>query len=582
MKSITTHPALSHSHIRPSNRVKYTCFAGLLAVYASTATVHSAKGLTALPAASVQQAASCSSVAQTFGRMFPSLSAARWNTANTTSASDAFIKDGVLLQKLSTTIMAEEEADPTPEGEPDDEENDSIDAGFTYVGQFLDHDITLDKTSSLTVAVQAEQVVNFRTPLFDLDSLYGSGPISASNLYDADGVHLKTGVPITGSADTRARDLPRDANGTALTGDARNDENIIVAQFHSIMIRFHNQVLDDVQRTRPNLPASQVFGEARRIVTLHYQWAILTDFLPKMTGQGMADSVVQAPTGRPGEGRGQANWHTNLRFYNPCMGMPIEFAHAAYRFGHSMVRPLYRLNDSMPSRLPVFAGFTSGQPDLSSFKPISAGLAIDWKFFFDVGQTRTIGQPQVSYKMDASLVHPLSLLPAGSINGLGPVVLADRNLLRGLQFGLPSGQEVARAMGLTPLPDDQILIGKATGDAADLVKATDIDPALAGKTPLWTYVLAESVATSYPVRDGRIVGALLHPYHLGPVGGRIVAETFVGLIQNDPNSVINTPNFRPDPHYTGPAGQFGFADLVRAVTQPKGYQIWMPLVVSPR
>ena len=109
---------------------------------------------------------------------------------------------------------------------------------------------------------------------------------------------------------------------------------------------------------------------------------------------------------------------------------------------------------------------------------------------------------------------------------------------------------------------------------------------LAGKTPLWTYVLAESVATSYPVRDGKITGALLHPFHLGPVGGRIVAETFVGIIANDPNSVINTPSFRPDPRYTTMLGQFGFADLIRAVTQPNsasvGSRVLLPIVHGPR
>ena len=532
----------------------------------SLGTLYPANGLTAMPAITVQQPRPCTTP-QTFGRMFPSLPAARWNKADSSDAASVFIKDGLLLQKLSANIMAEDEADPTPEGQADDEENDSIDAGYTYVGQFLDHDITLDKTSSLTVAVQAEQVVNFRTPLFDLDSMYGSGPLSSTHLYESDSMHLKIGTLLQNSAYANAHDLPRDANGTALTGDARNDENVIIAQFHSIMLRFHNQVVDDVQLARPALSPTQVFNEARRIVTLHYQWAILTDFLPKMIGDAATNAVVQPPAGRPDEGRGRADWHTTLRFYNPCNGMPVEFSHAAYRFGHSMVRPIYRLNETMPTRLAVFTGFGSGIPDLTGFRPISTNLAIDWKFFFDIGQTRKIGVPQVAYKMDGSLVHPLSLLPPGSINGLGPIVLSDRNLLRGLQFGLPSGQDVARAMGIAPLPNDQILIGKATGDAADAKKITDIDPMLAGKTPLWTYVLAESLATSYPVRDGKISGELLHPYRLGPVGGRIIAETFVGLIQNDANSVINASGFRPNVRYTTTLGKFGFADIVRVATR---------------
>src|SRR4051812_44018637 len=164
--------------------------------------------------------------------MFPRLTPASWPAAD--------------VDRLASRVMAEQEISPTPEGQADDEENNSIDSGFTYVGQFIDHDLTLDnEPNDLTTPRDPTTVPNLRTPSFDLDSLYGSGPTSSPQLYEADGVHLKLGAPLTGSStDTGAVDLPRDATGQALLGDPRNDENRIVGQMHTVFLRFHNQWAD--------------------------------------------------------------------------------------------------------------------------------------------------------------------------------------------------------------------------------------------------------------------------------------------------------------------------------------------------
>ncbi|NBR99613.1 MAG: hypothetical protein EBT42_04455, partial [Actinobacteria bacterium] len=126
----------------------------------------------------------------------------------------------------------------------------------------------------------------------------------------------------------------------------------------------------------------------------------------------------------------------------------------------------------------------------------------------------------------------------------GPADLAKRNLLRSSQLGLPTGQDVARALGVRVLRDDEILIGKATGVATEATAITKLAPSLAGKTPLWAYILAESTASAYRVVDGAIVGQQRAPFRLGPVGSQIVAETFVGLLASDPNSIINTQQSR--------------------------------------
>jgi hypothetical protein len=229
-----------------------------------------------------------------------------------------------------------------------------------------------------------------------------------------------------------------------------------------------------------------------------------------------------------------------------------------------MVRPIYRINTAVADRLPVFDGTFDPTRSLVGFQPAPSNFAVDWSFFFLMDGQRVVGMPQSSYKLDTSLVFPLSLLPLPD-TGSGPASLSKRNLLRSVQVGLPSGQAVAQAMGLRPLRDDQILIGKATGDPADAEAITSVAPGFAGKAPLWTYMLAEATASAYNVHDGHIDGAQRAPMRLGPVGQRIVAETFVGLMAVDRSSVLFDPTFRPEPAFTR-NNQFGFRELIRAVT----------------
>ena len=211
---------------------------------------------------------------------------------------------------------------------------------------------------------------------------------------------------------------------------------------------------------------------------------------------------------------------------------------------------------------PQVLSFDSTSPNSAHFSP--SNFAIDWARFFDGGR-RTPGTiAQLSYKIDASLTNSLSLLPL-PVSSAGPADLAKRNLLRSVQLSMPSGQNVARSMGVRPLPDDQILVGKATGSAADALAITTVSPEFADNAPLWTYILAESVASAYRVRDGHIVGPQVRPFRLGPVGGRIVAEgtpeeivkvresclkrLFAVVMQSNVNAQMrcccNLPDFRP-------------------------------------
>jgi len=492
----------------------------LIPIVLAASTVLTALPVAAGAATTTPAKTSCATPGSGYGQMFPKLAGASWES----SALDA----------LSAAMIAPPETNPTPEGQRDAEENPDIPAGYTYFGQFVDHDLTLDdRPNDLTTPTPVSALKNLRTPQLDLDSVYGRGPTASPTLYEADGMHMNVGAALTGGTDTGSVDLPRAANGQAIIGDPRNDENRIVAAIHALFLRFHNQVVDRIKAENPKLANAEVFTRARQQVTWHYQWIILNDFLPAIVGRQTTDGVVRnTPQG----------WKSNLRFYNACQQMPIEFSVAAYRFGHSMVRGLYRINDSV-DRLPVFSGTYQPGSDLAGFSPAPSNFGMTWDLFMPRNGA-ALGRTQLSYKLDGSLTYSLSLLPLPT-TGSGPANLAKRNLLRSQQLGLPSGQAVARAMGITPLRDDQILVGKATGDATEASAITSVSPTFAGNAPLWAYILAEATANAYPVSGGKITGGQRAPYRLGPVGGRIVAETFVGLLQSDKNSVLNN-RFAPN------------------------------------
>ncbi len=503
----------------------------------------------------------CTSIPANFGKMFPDLAPATFPRAD--------------IDALATASLAEREAEFTPEGEADDEENGDvgiggIDAGYTYIGQFIDHDITLGDEGDLSGTADPAGVTNQRTAAFDLDSVFGAGPDGSPQMYAADGVHLLLGNAETGAGatDTDATDHLRDANGSAIIGDPRNDENRIVASLHTIMIRFFNLNVDLIRESNPGLTAQQLFEAARDQTRWAYQTAVFTDFLPTVADPTIVNRVI------PSLDLTQAS--PNLRFFNPCtMAMPVEFSVASYRFGHSMVRAVYRINDAQVGRFEVFDGNVDPATSLLGFMPPAPAMAVDWSFFLPIdGQQVPFLRPQLAYKMDSSLQAPLGLLPLQAA-GDGVTNLASRNLLRGEQLGLASGQEIARAMGAPVLRDDQILVGKAIPPTInpdgtvtrDYTPITDLSADFAGSTPLWSYVFAEAMNQAFNISDGDIQGEQVRPMTLGPVGSEVVAEVFAGMLETDRSSVLFQPGFTVNPLFTANSdGRFGFAQLIQAAT----------------
>jgi hypothetical protein len=395
----------------------------------------------------------------------------------------------------------------------DDEEGDNncIPAGFTFFGQFIAHDITADR-SALTHHASVERLTNFRLPRLDLEAVYAYGPTGSPYLYDlTDPDKFLLGRNDLGQPD----DLPRNSQGRALTGDPRNDVHSIISQMHVAFLRFHNAAVDWLRER--GTPAECVFAEAQRLVRWHYQWIVAHEFLPLTAGPELTAAILaQGP-----------------RYYRASdrPAIPVEFSDAAYRYGHSQIRAIYQLNDSTRGR--VF-------PDCAGACPVPAARSIDWRNFFALDADR---QPQPTRRIDARLVHALIALPPAVVGETEiPEYhsLAVRDLLRGRALDLPSGEALARHMGVTPLSAEE------SGLAADL-------PGWAGETPLWYYVLKEAEVRERGER-------------LGPVGGCIVAEVLLGLLAADPSSYLaSAPDWGPELPATQP-GEFTMADLLRMAT----------------
>jgi Animal haem peroxidase len=349
-------------------------------------------------------------------------------------------------------------------------------AGWPIFGQFAGHDITADR-SALRAHTNTAELRNARSPRLNLESLYGDGPTGHPFLYQRDDP-AKFLLGLDGA------DLQRNAEGIAMIGDPRNDSHMLISQLHLAMLKAHNAFVDESRLA--GTANDRVFDEAARQLRWHYQWIILNEFLPALVEETLADQVRR---------EGPQWFHPG-----PAGFIPLEFADAAYRYGHSQIRHRYRLNlHSDP--VPLF-------PDLLGFRSVPREWTVDWTLFFD---ERGATSAQRSKKIDGKLVRALIQLPV-AVSGECELEdyhsLAVRDLQRGQGVGLPSGEAVARHIGIVPLTKEQVGLA-STG--------------WHGETPLWYYVLREADACA-------------GGHRLGPVGGRIVTEVLVGLIDADATS----------------------------------------------
>jgi Animal haem peroxidase len=448
-----------------------------------------------------------------YGRMFPELPAFR-------PKSDALVALG---NAMFDTKREDESGD-----------NNKIPSGYTYLGQFIDHDITFDPTSIEEALVDPLALINFRTPKLDLDCIYGGGPFVHPYLYQrsTQGQAI-TKFEIGKTKETPTlnpfpNDLPRSSTGFALISDPRNDGNLIVAQLHLAFLKFHNRVVEELEKGTISpeygyLPG-QEFEIARKIVIWHYQWLILYDFLPRIISKLQLNIVKK---------------EISFYKYNQEPFIPIEFSAAAFRFGHTMIRSEYNYNrkfsppdGSAPSLKQLFK-FTGAFS--SDNVPVFSNWIIDWRRFFEIDKKI---KPNFSRKIDPFLSKALLDLSAEN--------LAIKDLKRGSMLGLPSGQRVAKFMGMQALRPDEI----STDSDGEIAKEHGFHI----ETPLWYYLLKEAQIQ----QEGK---------RLGEVGSRILAEVFVGLLMGDSNSfIVQDKNWRP----TLPAkvpGQFTMVDMLNFVNE---------------
>jgi hypothetical protein len=391
-------------------------------------------------------------------------------------------------------------------GGPCDLGADQPDAGgaavWPFFGQFVAHDITADRSPLVSRAARA-RLRNARAPKADLEGLYGAGPIGMPYQYRKDDPAKLLRSP-------GGCDVPRNQEGIALIGDPRNDVHLFTSQMAVAFIALHNRLVDRLRDD--GVAEAELFAEARRATTWHYQHVILREYLPGLIGAELTAELLD----------------TGPRLYRLDRDpyIPFEFADAAYRYGHAQIRDRYQVNARF-GPLPIF-------PDLMGFGAVTPQRVVDWTLQIDVA-----GFPpaQRAKRIDAGLPGPLIALPtqvSGAAPGTDYASLATRDLQRGQAVGLASGEAIARRLGVPVLSAEQVGLAEHGWE---------------GETPLWFYVLREADVLG----DGD---------RLGPVGGRIVGEVLVGIVDADPES------FRAiDPGWTPTlparrAGAFGLADIL--------------------
>lgn len=486
---------------------------------------------------------------ESFSRMFPSLPPFAPQTDEVRARVKTLGEKGGVIDALDNLTDPIQSILNPNVFSPNNPDNPNMTAGLTFIGQFLDHDLTLDLKSPLLERSDPRKTRNFRTAAFDLDSVYGDGPTRSPELYDLSSGDIKFRLEAIAGSQAVSRkgavrfDLPRDAQNNAIIGDSRNDENVLIAQFHVAMLRFHNAVIDRLRADPANsrLSRERLFEEARRLVRWHYQWIVVHEFLPLTIGPSRVDELFA--NGPRFYRLGDRNSASLFRNSHKDPMIPIEFSAAAYRFGHSQVRPSYRLNFGPDGGPAVFAFVFDDTIDPNAADPddIRGGKRaprrfVDLQTFFNFGD----GNVRNNKKIDSKLSSVLMLLPGsrGPAPGLpsdGVQSLASRNLMRHVNFGIPSGQAIAHTIGASALTPAQL---------------ADVAPfGMDQSTPLWYYILKEAEVMENGLR-------------LGPVGSCIVGEVFVGLLKADETSYVAVqPNWTPTLP-SAAAGDFRITDLL--------------------
>jgi len=390
-------------------------------------------------------------------------------------------------------------------------------AGYTFFAQFLFHDLTYELVRRLST--ERPTRVESGPSSLRLHTLYGPGPEMAPHLYAFYDQEYFSGRLLDAPAGTK-QDLPRNRQGRGLIADPRNEENVVLAQMHLGMIRFHNAMVEHLASSGDS--GTTLFNRAQRQVRWHYQWAIVNDFLPKV----VAPSQVEAALGR------------DFSDQNGTVGLPLEVAQGVLRYVYSQVRLQYQLNDDANVAL-----LPADEHDDTLLRhrsqSIPSRLEVDWTRFFNLD-----GGPTQPSKLIDTKITP-AFLDLSLVDDPRPArrSVAARFFLQGKRAGLPSGEDVARSIG----------------EPATLPTTSALRKLGLKETPLLYYILAEA---EHQFEDS-------NKDRLGPVGGRLLADALIRRLRLDPQSYLNAhPNFSPISAVTDENGNFNVGQLVASAQRP--------------
>lgn len=406
----------------------------------------------------------------------------------------------------------------------------SIPAAYTYFGQFLAHDMTwmqVDTENDLAGIGSGEPVwVNGRHGhALSFDTLFGAGPETGprtSVWRELAGASLGEAVG-DDDLDPDHLDLPRAGAGLSCTTDLRADTNLALAQMHVLLVRFHHR-MHELTNGNDTL--------VRERTIRHLQAVVLTDYLKKIIPETIYCDVLTS---------GRKIVATDDTAPDFSFEVPVEFAAACMRFGHSMISRTYRnwivkyppgsILSPAPGSLGNIFHYTQSGGGLEHGQ-----LEVHWAQYWRhmVEGTAPALPPAVNAEpIGAAMAPELEQLetarfpPVGLDDGMPTFSLARRTLRRGEALGLPSGQDlfdvIALATGGTV--GNWLDVGQFLAQRPARFASLAANPTFCTATPLWFYALAEAE----DAQQGQ----------LGPVAGRVVMETFHAALQYAQTSIIS-------------------------------------------
>jgi hypothetical protein len=450
-----------------------------------------------------------------------------------------------------------------------------IPAGYVYLAQFLDHDISFDSRSDRFrhedhpwQSPDITKVFNKRRPFFDLETIYGfDNPTNEKEYTRAELMKagsktlLNLGMttpeyldPISsGARGEYPNDLPRqEKSPLAKVVDLRNDSNLALAQTQVAFMKFHNAVIKQLNDS----DSSEVFEKARKIAIRHYQYIILTDFLPKIVKNEILTEVI-AEIVKNGQGK----------YYHPAADnifIPIEFSIAAFRMGHSMIRNEYHWNIKRKAHISDLlyhtgiGGTENNGINKKSKNKLRSAWIINWNWFYDFN-------PSGEKEKNFNFAEPIDTKFSTGLNNLIPHhssghgranSLSALDLYRGRLWKLPAGQDIAKE------------IADKTGE--EILSSDDIESTFGEKlTQEYRDFFKKETQFLYDLlAEAEVQNKRFNTTTLGNVGSRIVAEVIVKLLFESPYSILKK-DLESDEIFLGKEtnGKFGMTEMLTFIAK---------------